>query len=124
MKLLSYAIVGGVCAALNLITLWFLTSMLGVHYLISTILAFFTLTPMGFWLHKVLTFRTPRAIARNEWPRYFATMASSLAANLALMYLFVSLLGIWYLAGSLVVTVLLLAANFVVNDRWSFAVRR
>jgi putative flippase GtrA len=51
-------------------------------------------------------------------------MGSSFAANLALMYALVSLLGLWYLAASLVVTVLLLATNFLVNDRWSFALRR
>jgi putative flippase GtrA len=40
------------------------------------------------------------------------------------MYLLVSLAGLWYLAASLVVTVVLLATNFLVNDRWSFALRR
>ena len=123
MKFLSYAMVGAICAGLNLAALWLLTSELGLHYLLSTLLAFITLTPMGFWLQKLVTFRTPRAAAPIEWPRYFATMGSSLAANLALMYLLVSVLGIWYLAASVLVTVLLLAGNFLVNDRWSFAVR-
>lgn len=124
MKFLSYAIVGGICAILNLAALWLFTSVLGLHYLLSTLIAFFTLTPMGFWLQKLVTFRTPRAAARIEWPRYFTTMGSSLAANLVLMYLLVSVLGVWYLAASVVVTIALLATNFLVNDRWSFALRR
>lgn len=124
MKFLSYAMVGGGCTLLNLAVLWLLTSVLGLHYLVSTMISFFTLTPVGFWLQKLVTFRTPRAAARVEWPRYFLTMGSSFAANLGLMYVLVSLLGLWYLAASLVVTVLLLAANFLVNDRWSFALRR
>jgi putative flippase GtrA len=124
MKFLSYAFVGGTCAALNLLALWLLTSVLGLHYLLSTMISFFTLTPLGFWLQKLLTFRTPRAAAPVEWPRYFVTMGSSFAANIALMYILVSLLGVWYLAASVVVTVVLLASNFVVNDRWSFALRR
>jgi len=124
MKFLSYAAVGGACTALNLAVLWLLTSGLGVHYLVSTMISFFTLTPVGFWLQKLVTFRTPRRRAGIEWPRYFATMGSSFVANLGLMYLLVSLLGLWYLAASLVVTLLLLATNFLVNDRWSFALRR
>ena len=124
MKFLSYAMVGGICTVLNLAALWLLTSVLGLHYLVSTLIAFFTLTPMGFWLQKLVTFRTPRAAAGIEWPRYFATMGSSLAANLLLMYVLVSLMGVWYLAASLVVTLALLATNFLVNDRWSFALRR
>jgi putative flippase GtrA len=50
-------------------------------------------------------------------------MALSFAANLSLMYLLVSLLGIWYLAASVVVTLLFLVGNFLVNSRWSFARR-
>jgi len=123
-KFLTYAVMGGICALLNLLVLWTLTSVLGVHYLVSTMISFFTLTPVGFWLQKLVTFRTPRAAAPVEWPRYFVTMGSSFAANVGLMYLLVSLLGLWYLAASVVVTLLLLATNFLVNDRWSFALRR
>lgn len=124
MKFLTYAIVGFSCTVLNLAVLWLLTSVLGLHYLASTMISFFTLTPLGFWLQKLVTFRTPHAAARVEWPRYFATMGSSFVANLGLMYLLVSLLGLWYLAASLIVIVLLLATNFLLNDRWSFALRR
>lgn len=124
MKFLSYVMVGGACALLNLVVLWLLTSLLGLHYLVSTLISFLTLTPVGFWLQKIVTFRTPRSRAHFEWPRYFATMGSSLAANLALMYILVSLAGLWYLAASVVVTATLLTANFLLNDRWSFALRR
>jgi putative flippase GtrA len=124
MKFLSYAAVGAMCTVLNLVTLWLLTSLVGLHYLLSALISFFTLTPVGFWLQKLLTFRTPRRAAPIEWPRYFVTMASSLAANLFLMYVLVSVLGVWYLAASLTVTLLLLATNYLVNARWSFALRR
>ena len=124
MKFVTYTLVGGVCFTLNLVVLWLLTSVLGLHYLVSTMIAFFMLTPLGFWLQKLVTFRTPRARAPVEWPRYFATMGTSFAANIALMYILVSLLGLWYLAASVVVSVVLLASNFLVNDRWSFALRR
>lgn len=123
-KFLSYAAVGGLCAMLNLVILWVLTSVLGLHYLVSTLIAFFALTPIGFWLQKRLTFRTPNARARVEWPRYFLTMGSSVAANLGVMYLLVSVIGVWYLAASVIVTVLFLAANFLVNAHWSFALTR
>ena len=124
LKFFRYAVVGGSCALVNLAALWYLTAVLGLHYLVSTLIAFLALTPVGFWLQKLVTFRTPRAQAGFEWPRYFATMGSSLAANLLLMYLLVTVLGLWYLAASVVVTLLFLAGNFLVNDRWSFALRR
>jgi len=72
----------------------------------------------------VLTFRTRREYAPLELPRYFAAMAASFGANLALMYLLVSVLGVWYLAASLLVALALLTVNFLASDRWSFRVQR
>ena len=118
----AFVLVGGFCLAVNTVVLWLLTSVLGLHYLASTLIAFFTITPLGFLLNKVITFRTPRAHAHIELPRYFLAMAASLGANLGLMYLLVSVLGVWYLAASILVAVTLVVANFLTSDRWSFRV--
>ena len=120
----AFVLVGGFCLGLNTLVLWWLTSVLGLHYLGSTLIAFFAITPLGFLLNKVLTFRTRREYARIELPRYFTAMAASLAANLALMYLLVSVLGVWYLLASLIVAVTLVCVNFLTSDRWSFRVQR
>ena len=85
-------------------------------------IAFAAITPLGFLLNKVITFGTPREHARIELPRYFIAMATSFALNVALMYLLVSVLGLWYLAASILVAVILVVGNFVTSDRWSFRV--
>jgi putative flippase GtrA len=120
----AFVLVGGFCLAVNVMTLWLLTSGLGIHYLLSTVIAFISITPLGFLLNKVLTFRTRREYAPIELPRYFSAMAASFAMNLALMYLLVSVLGMWYLPASVLVAVALVIANFVASDRWSFRVQR
>ena len=118
----AFVLVGGFCLAANTLVLWALTSGLGVHYLASTVIAFAAITPLGFLLNKVITFRTRREHARIELPRYFTVMAASFAANLGLMYLLVSVLGVWYLAASLLVAATLVVCNFLTSDRWSFRV--
>lgn len=118
-----FGLVGGVCLGLNTLVLWGLTSGLGLHYLVSTVIAFSTITPLGFLLNKVLTFRTRREYAVVELPRYLAAMAASFFANLALMYLLVSVLGMWYLPASLLVALTLVIVNFISSDRWSFRVQ-
>jgi putative flippase GtrA len=120
----AFVLVGGLCLAVNTLALWLLTSGLGIHYLLSTVIAFASITPLGFLLNKVLTFRTRREYARIELPRYFSAMAASFGANLALMYLLVSGLGMWYLAASILVAVVLVICNFLTSDRWSFRVQR
>ena len=121
-RFVAFALVGGFCLAVNTALLWALTSGLGLHYLVSTVIAFLSITPLGFLLNKVITFRTRREYARIELPRYFTAMATSVAANLALMYVLVSVLGVWYLAASILVAMILLVANFLSSDRWSFRV--
>jgi putative flippase GtrA len=123
-KLAAFGLVGALCLGLNTLVLWALTSSFGIHYLLSTVLAFSMITPLGFLLNKVLTFRTRREYAAVELPRYVAAMAASFVANIALMYLLVSVLGMWYLAASMLVAVTLLLVNFLTSDRWSFRVQR
>lgn len=117
-----FALVGALCLGLHTVALWALTSGLGLHYLLSTVLAFAAVTPLGFLLNKVLAFRTKRRHAPVELPRYFVVMGTSFVANLCAMYVLVSLLGVWYLAASLVIALSLLAVNFLASDRWSFRV--
>lgn len=118
----AFAAVGALCLALNTVILWALTSGLGVHYLLSTVIAFSTITPLGFLLNKVLTFRTHRRYASLELSRYATAMAASFVANIALMYVLVSGLGMPYLAASLLVALTLVVVNFLTSDRWSFRV--
>ena len=70
----SFVLVGGVCLVANTAVLWGLTAGLGIHYLLSTVIAFCAITPLGFLLNKVVTFRTRREHAPIELPRYFAAM--------------------------------------------------
>jgi putative flippase GtrA len=119
----AFVLVGGLCLGTNTFVLWALTSGLDIHYLLSTVIAFLAITPLGFLLNKVLTFRTHRQYARIELPRYFAAMAASFAANLGLMYLLVSVVGVWYVLASLVVAAILVSVNFLASDRWSFRVQ-
>jgi putative flippase GtrA len=119
----AFVLVGVFCLGANTLALWALTSGLGVHYLFSTLIAFLAITPLGFLLNKVLTFRTHRQYARIELPRYFVAMAASLAANLALMYLLVSVADVWYVLASLLVAAILVSVNFLTSDRWSFRVQ-
>jgi putative flippase GtrA len=124
MRIAAFSLVGGFCLGLNTLVLWALTSGLGMHYLLSTVVAFFTITPLGFLLNKTLAFRTRREYAAIELPRYVIAMAASFAANLGLMYLLVSVIGMWYLPASLLVAMTLLLVNFFTSDRWSFRAGR
>ena len=115
--------VGGGSALLNLALLWMLVDLLGVPYLVACAISFFALNGLGYLLNKSITFRRGRAVRWHELWRYFAVMAASLAANLALMALLVGVWRVPYLMASVVVTIVLAAVNFVAHRGVTFADR-
>jgi glycosyltransferase involved in cell wall biosynthesis/putative flippase GtrA len=119
-RFVRFALVGAAMTLCNLALLALLVDGLGLHVLVACTVSFFVLNGLGYLLNKGFTFRLP---PRPEWAeglRYYAVMALSLAANLALMQLLVGGLGWHYLAASLVVTVLLAVLNYLGHAGFTF----
>ncbi|MBE9115527.1 GtrA family protein [Lusitaniella coriacea LEGE 07157] len=119
-KLLKFFNVGLFCAGLNFSLLYCLTTLLGFHYLASTTLSFVFINFIGFYLNKNYTFKTHKNRFLRELCKYYSVMLSSFFLNLALMYVFVDIFGVWYLHGSLTVTVIFMIYNFLLHQYWSF----
>ena len=121
----AFVLVGGFCLAANTLALWLLTSVLGLHYLLSTLLAFALITPLGFLLNKVLTFRTPQAHAARwnchaispPWPPASERISRSCTCSSRCWAC-----GTWRRACWSPST--LVVINFLTSDRWSFRVQR
>ncbi len=120
-QFVRFAVVGGLCASLNLAFLYVATGLLGLHYAFSVTLSFLIINYVGFWLNKTFTFgdRSPRVV--QQAARYYAVMGASLAANLTLMFLLVERAGIHYLISAAIVTVLFFFANFLGHRVITFA---
>lgn len=90
---------------------------LGAHYAVSSFASFVVVVLVGYWLHTAFTW--PRA-GRGRLPlaRYALTMSANLPLFLAGMFLFVDLGGLGVPLAAPLVTVLLMAFNFV-GSRWA-----
>lgn len=120
-KFLRFVLVGGVCTLLNLSTLWFVTTRLGWHYLIAVTISFFMVNGVGFVFNKYFTFTSISPPDFREILRYYFVMSSSLALNLAIMFIMVDVLGINYLLSSVAITLLFMIFNFLAHLGWTFA---
>lgn len=90
---------------------------LGLHYGVSSLVSFVVVVLVGYWLHTAFTW--PRAErGRVSLARYTLTMSANLPLFLAGMYLFVDLAGMAVPLAAPLVTVLLMAFNFV-GSRWA-----
>jgi putative flippase GtrA len=119
-KFIKFSFVGATCAFLSLGGLYFFTTILKIHYLISTMLTWISTNFIGFYLNKRYTFKTKKKRFWYELVRYYIVMFSSFLANLLFMYFLVSRLHIWYLHANFIVIIFFTFYNFLMHKNWSF----
>lgn len=90
---------------------------LGAHYAVSSVASYVIVVLFGYWLHTAWTWPgTPRA--RTSLARYALTTSANLPLFVAGMYFFVDLAGMPVAIASPLVTVILMAFNFLAV-RWA-----
>ena len=119
-RITRFGTVGAVCALLNVALLWLMTDKLGLHYLISTAVAFLLTNLLGFLLNRWYSFRSTSKAVAKEAGRYYIAMAGSFTAAVGMMYVLVDLLRIHYLVSSIVVSALFFLWNYAVHLSWTF----
>jgi putative flippase GtrA len=119
-QFIRFAIVGGFCAALNLISLYVLTSLLKINYMLSTLIALIGINFLGFYLNKYYTFETDKSRFWQELWKYYSVMFSSFLLNLFFMYLLVDIFKMWYIYASITITIGFIIYNFLMHKNWSF----
>ena len=123
-QIIRFSFVGAVCLGFNTLSLYILIEFAHLHYLISTVIAFFFSNLLGFFLNKYYTFRTLKTNIYRELYKYYAVMTSSFTANLLLMIILVGLFKIWAIYASLGVAVILYVYNYTMHKNWSFRIKR
>lgn len=120
LRIFKFLGVGGFCAGLSLVILYLSTSVLGINYLISTIISIIVTNFIGFALNKCYTFQTHRKLFWREMWKYYSVMLSSYFLNLVIIYLLVDFVKIWYLYANILLIVILTPYNYLMHRNWSF----
>jgi putative flippase GtrA len=120
LRIFKFLGVGGFCAGLSLVILYLSTSVLGINYLISTIISIVVTNFIGFALNKYYTFQTHRKLFWREMWKYYSVMLSSYFLNLAIIYLLVDFVKIWYLYANILLIIVLMPYNYLLHRNWSF----
>ena len=113
-QLFRYGIVGGIAFVVDYGTLWFLTDICHVHYLVSAAVAFILGLACNYLLSTHFVFGESRI--RSAWAEFaaFAIIGIvGLALNELILYICQDLLGIHYMLGKLVSTVIVFFWNFL-----------
>ena len=117
-QLAKFCVVGAIGYAVNLAVYGVLIHE-GVHYLLAATCSFLVAVTSNYVWNRLWTFRDRRAGVAAQGMRFFAVAVASLAANLVVLHVLVTL-GAGKLVGQAIAIVLVTPLNFVGNKLWSF----
>lgn len=112
---------GCIAAAVDFSLLFSLTHYIGVHYLMSSAVAFVAATVVGFMLQKFWTFRdASMSSVQRQAIQYVGLGLGNLGVNTVFMYLLVEYLNLWYLLSQVIVCGALACNNFILYSLCMF----
>ncbi|MHB8660820.1 MAG: glycosyltransferase [Minisyncoccota bacterium] len=111
-RVVRFTIVGGTAMLVNVAILYMLTNGLGLWYVVSETIAFIAALLYNFTLQKLWTFGRTRGSAMRQGTWFVGINLANLALNVALLYIFVEFLGLWYIAAQIIASLLIAIESF------------
>lgn len=121
-QFISYFFVGGIAALVEWLMFFLFATVLGMEYLLATVLAFVFSTTANWILGRITTFKKEASAGKNTFKEAVAVFVVSgigLVFNLLLMYLFVTVCGLdseWQqMFSKIVATGIVFVWNFLIR---------
>lgn len=119
--LVRFLISGGSAAAVLLTLLYFFTDILGLWYLVSSVLAFLGAFVVSFTLHKFWTFAdSSLERAPTQAAAHFTAGLVNLGLNTLFLYILVDYVGVHYLVSQIIVSGTIAIGSFFVYKHFIF----
>jgi len=122
--LVRYIISGGTAALTDLVLLYILNTVLGVHYLVASVLAFLGAFFVSFTLHKFWTFKSHEQETHKQAIMYMGTSLFGLCLNTFLMYIFVEHFHIMVILSQVFVQALVACCTFFISRNFVFKYKK
>jgi putative flippase GtrA len=119
-QFIKYGLVGASNTVLTFVAYSVLVTV-GLSYLIALVIGYLVGSLNSYVLNRHWTFRARDVAHTQAGSRFALVQACAIAANLALLYVFVHHLGIAKIPAQAILTVPVLVVTFFVNRVWSFA---
>lgn len=118
--LVRYGISGVMGILTNLTVLYILTDIFSIWYIFSAFAALAASLVLAFSMQKFWTFKGGGGSTRHQFAWYMCIALLSMSANVALLYILVDLLHVWYLLAEFGINIVLALVSFVANKRFTF----
>ncbi len=115
----KFMVVGASGALLGLAVQYILTSIVGLHYMASYVVAFVCSLTNNYLWNSWWTFGKKPNI--RGYAKYGASSLFTMALNGCILWLLTDICGLWYLASSAIGTLVAFSANYLLSKRLVWA---
>ncbi|HEY4489351.1 MAG TPA: GtrA family protein [Candidatus Paceibacterota bacterium] len=123
-KILRFFIAGTTSAVVNLSLLYLCVEYLHLHYIIAAICSYLGSLAFGFTLQKFWSFQDHRLNCIHfQLVEYVAVTVFNMSLNTGLMYLFVGVLGLWYILAQIISAALLAIISYSAYNGFIFTAK-
>jgi putative flippase GtrA len=109
-------------ALIDFSVLYFLTDIVGFHYLTSATISFVLAATANYWSNRRWTFQS-NGQRRKQLPVFFIIAVLGLIINNYIIYISVEKLGLHYLFGKVLATAIVTVWNFLGNKYLTFRIK-
>ncbi len=117
LEIVRFCLVGGGCFLVDYGLLYVLTEYAGIHYWYSSGISFTTTVFLNYWLCVVYVFHGARHQTKRQAAVFFGSSIAGLAINQFCMWLFVDIMGIYYMIAKLAATAVVTVWNYVMKRK-------
>jgi len=117
-----FAVVGAVCAALNMAIMFVGIVVIRINYVTAALFTCLITIPLSYFFHRHITFRIASVWRgeASEFLRYAISQSVQFGAGLCLLVVLVEWAGLTPMWGTVLMTALMFGYGFVVNSTWVF----
>lgn len=119
-ELVRYCAGGSIGALINILVAYFFTSIVGIYYMYSYIIASIINYIFNFYYHRSVTFNTKDKVIKRAALYYGSNILLGLVA-LATTYILTSVFGVQYLVSGLMSSILVAVINYIFSKFITFS---
>jgi len=120
-QFIKFTIVGTVNTLIDLTALYCFVEYLHINVILASILSFLIAATNSFFFNKTWTFKNSSLNYRNQVLKFIIVSGIGLTLNTIFMYMFVQLIGLWYMFSKVLTSGIVLIWNFIGNKFWTFS---
>ena len=116
----TYMVFAGVAALLELTLLYFFTSIIGLHYMLSVLIAYPSAVMTNYLLNKFLNFKCHDSRYVKQFTIFVFINLGGLGITMVLMYVLVEYVSLWYLLARILSYAVTLIYSFNLHKHITF----